>query len=70
MGSLFSISYSIILIVAGIYAILLAYDLLPNMKEKAEGGKSNKAPKNKIQFTIAGIILIYFGLSTLYALWM
>jgi hypothetical protein len=70
MGTLFTISYSIVLLGAGIYAILLAHDLLPKAKEKSEDDESNKPHKNKVQFTIAGIILIYFGLSTLYAIWM
>ena len=69
MGSMFTIGYSIILVGAGIYAILLGHDLLPKSKNQADEDNSVEPNRNKIQYTIAGIILIYFGLSTIYALW-
>ena len=69
MGPFFSIVYSILLAGAGVYAILLGHDLLPKTKERLENKNEEKPINNKIQFTIAGIILIYFGLSTLYGIW-
>ena len=59
--------YGIFLFAAGVYAILIGNDLLP----KNEGSSESEGPnKNRIQYTIAGLILIYFGVSNLYSVLM
>ena len=68
MGTLFTVGYRLILIGAGVYAIMIGKNWLPkkNTKEKNEGEED--ANPNKTQYVIAGIILVYFGVSSLYTL--
>lgn len=59
--------YGIFLMGAGIYAILIGNDLLPSKNKNANEEKEEGGNKHRIQYTIAGLILIYFGGSNLYS---
>lgn len=68
MGSLFTVGYSLLLLGAGVYAILIGKNWLPGKGDKSDLNPKNEPEGNKTQYIIAGVILIYFGASSLYTL--
>ncbi len=55
---------------AGVYAILLGNNLLPSKEVRIDKENLEERNSNRIQYTIAGIILVYFGISNLYSVLM
>lgn len=55
---------------AGVYAILLGNNFLPSKEVRIDKENLEERNSNRIQYTIAGIILVYFGISNLYSVLM